>query len=134
MQGEVLACQEKTMPFIKVTCRGDVENGSAPRESAESASRRYCAHREAKIEKTDGSSSRHERVGIALLVLGGDLEVYEELSTLVSPAWAEGEWIGEWSAEQKESWRKQIFEVQTWRQVRGLAGAVMCETRDLGIK
>ena len=29
---------------------------------------------------------------------------------------------------------KQIFEVQTWRQVRRLAGAVMCETRDLGIK
>ena len=29
---------------------------------------------------------------------------------------------------------RQIFEVQTWRQVRGLAGAVMCETRDLGIK
>ena len=29
---------------------------------------------------------------------------------------------------------KQIYEVQTWRQVRGLAGAVMCETRDPGIK
>ena len=26
------------------------------------------------------------------------------------------------------------FEVQTWRQVRGLAGAVLCETRDLGVK
>ena len=26
-----------------------------------------------------------------------------------------------------------MFEVQTWRQVRGLAGAVMCETRDLDI-
>ena len=29
---------------------------------------------------------------------------------------------------------RQIQEVQTWRQVRGLAGAVMCETRDLGTK
>ena len=29
---------------------------------------------------------------------------------------------------------KQIYEVHTWRQVTGLAGAVMCETRDLGIK
>ena len=29
---------------------------------------------------------------------------------------------------------KQVREVQTWRQVRGPAGAVMCETRDLGIK
>ena len=26
----------------------------------------------------------------------------------------------------------QVREVQTWRQVRGPAGAVMCETRDLG--
>ena len=28
----------------------------------------------------------------------------------------------------------QIREVQTWKQVRGLAGAVICETRDLGMK
>ena len=39
-----------------------------------------------------------------------------------------------WSHEQKEAWMRQIREVQTWKQVRGLAGAVMCETRDLGIK
>ena len=36
--------------------------------------------------------------------------------------------------EQKEAWRKQIFEVQTWKQVRGPAGAVWYETRDLGVK
>ena len=30
--------------------------------------------------------------------------------------------------------KQQIFEVQTWRQVRGPAGAAMCGTRDLGIK
>ena len=36
--------------------------------------------------------------------------------------------------EQQKAWRKQILEVQTWTQVRGPAGAVMCETRDLGIK
>ena len=29
---------------------------------------------------------------------------------------------------------RQIQEVQSWKQVRGPAGAVMCETRDLGIK
>ena len=29
---------------------------------------------------------------------------------------------------------RQIPEVQMWRQVRGPAGAVMCETRDLGNK
>ena len=32
-----------------------------------------------------------------------------------------------------KSWRWQILEVQSWRRVRGLAGAVRCETRDLGI-
>ena len=30
--------------------------------------------------------------------------------------------------------KKQIFEVQTCRQVRRVAGALVCETRDLGIK
>ena len=29
---------------------------------------------------------------------------------------------------------RQIHEVQTWKEVRGPAGAVMCETRDLGIR
>ena len=34
----------------------------------------------------------------------------------------------------KEAWMKLIFEVQMWRQVKGLAGTVMFETRDVGIK
>ena len=38
------------------------------------------------------------------------------------------------SHEQIEAWMRQIREVQMWTQVRGPAGAVMCETRDLGIK
>ena len=33
-----------------------------------------------------------------------------------------------------KSWRWQILEVQSWRRVGGFAGAVRCETRDLGIK
>ena len=36
--------------------------------------------------------------------------------------------------DKKEEWTVQIFEVQTWRQVRGPAGAVMRETPDLGMK
>ena len=58
----------------------------------------------------------------------------EELSTIATPYWAEGVWTGKWSHEQKEAWMRQIREVQTWKQVRGPAGAVMCETRDLGIE
>ena len=47
--------------------------------------------------------------------------------------WTEGVWTRKWYREQK-AWMRQIQEVQTWKQVRGPAGAVMCETRDLGIK
>ena len=58
----------------------------------------------------------------------------EELSNMATQFWAEGVWTGKWRHEQKEALRRQIQEVQTWNQVRGLAEAVMCETRDLGVK
>ena len=61
------------------------------------------------------------------------LEVKEELSTLATQTWAEGVRTGKWPVEQREAWLNQVLEVQM-RQVRELAGAVMCETRDLGIK
>ena len=60
------------------------------------------------------------------------LEVEEELSAVAVQYWAEGVWTRKWSHEQKEAWMRQIREVQTWKQVSGPAGAVMCETRDLG--
>ena len=48
--------------------------------------------------------------------------------------WAEGVWIGRWTREQ-QAWEKQIFRsAETETGERGPAGAVMCETRDLGIK
>ena len=62
------------------------------------------------------------------------LEVEKELSVMATQTWEEGVWVGKWSTEQVEAWMRQIFEVQTWRQVRGAAGAVMRETRDLGHK
>ena len=62
------------------------------------------------------------------------LEVEEELSTMAIQYWAEGVWTSSWSHEQTEAWMRQIREVQTWKQVRVPAGAVVCETRDLGIK
>ena len=54
------------------------------------------------------------------------------VSFLRGPPWPRLLWRKEVGWED-EDW-KQIFEVQTWRQLRGLAGAPMCETRDLGIK
>ena len=62
------------------------------------------------------------------------LEVGEQLSIMAMLFGTEGVWMGRWRREQQTAWRKHIFEVQTRRQVRGLAGAVMCESRDLGIK
>ena len=58
----------------------------------------------------------------------------EELSTMATQYWTEGVWTGKKRHEQQEAWMRQIQKVQTSKQVRGSAGAVMCETRDLGIK
>ena len=60
------------------------------------------------------------------------LEVQEELSTLATQYWADGVWTRNWHHEQREPWMKRILEVQSWKQESGPAGAVMCETRDLG--
>ena len=49
-------------------------------------------------------------------------------------SWADGVWMGRWRREQQKAWRKQIFDVQRWKRVRGSADTVMCETRDLGIQ
>ena len=71
---------------------------------------------------------------LSLFMEAYGLEVGEELSSLATQCWAEGVWTGKWRHEQKEAWMRQIRELQTWKQVRGPAGAVMCETCDLGIK
>ena len=63
-----------------------------------------------------------------------NLEVEEELSTMATHAWAEEGWLGKWRKGQQKAWRKQIFEVRTWKAVRGLARTDICETGDLGIK
>ena len=62
-----------------------------------------------------------------------NLGVEQDVSTMATLAWAERSGWGN-GKEQQKAWRKQIFEVQTWRQVTGAAGAFVCETRDLGIK
>ena len=71
---------------------------------------------------------------LSLFMEAYGFEVEEELSTMATQYWAEGVWTGKWRHEQKEARMRQIQEVQTWKQVRGPAGAVICETRDLGIK
>ena len=55
---------------------------------------------------------------LSLVMDVNNLEDEEELSTMVTLAWAEFQWLGRWKA--------------SWRQVTG-PPAVMCETRDLGM-
>ena len=80
------------------------------------------------------AAGKKSTTSLSLFMETYGLEVEEELSTMAIQYWAEGVWTRKWSREQKEAWMRQIREVQTWKQVRGPAGAVMCETRDLGIK
>ena len=93
----------------------------------ERASCWHLAHRKVEVGAADGTS-RQERVRLVITL---QLEAEENLSTMATLFWAEGVWVVTWKREQQKAWWKQIFEVQIWRQVRGLAGAVMCETRDL---
>ena len=80
------------------------------------------------------AAGKKRTTSLSFFVEADGLEAEEELSTLATQYWAEGVWTGKWHHEQRQAWVRQIQEVQMWRQVRGLAGAVMCETRDPGTK
>ena len=80
------------------------------------------------------TAGKNSTTSLSLFMEAHGLEVEEELSALATQLWAEGVWTGKLYREQREVWMKQIQQVQMWRQVRGLAGAAMCETRDLGTK
>ena len=66
------------------------------------------------------AAGKKSTTSLSLFMETYGLEVEEELSTMAIQYWAEGVWIGTWSHEQKEAWMRQIREVQTWKQVRGL--------------
>ena len=83
-----------------------------------------------KLRRQMAAAGKKSTTSLSLFMEAYGLEVEEELSTLATQYWAQGVW----HHEQREAWMKQVREVQVWRQVRGPAGAVMCETRDLGIK
>ena len=75
------------------------------------------------------AASQKESVSLSLF-----MEVREEdLSTMGLLMWAEGVSMCRRRRVQQNAWRKLVFEVQTWRQVRGPARAFMRETRDLDI-
>ena len=74
------------------------------------------------------AAGKKSTTSLSLFIEASGLEVEEDLSTLATQCWAEGVWIGKWPVEPKEAWMNQALEVQTWRQVKWPAGAVMCET------
>ena len=71
-----------------------------------------------KRQHVAATASKKESVSLSLLKEVDGLEVEEDFSTMATLFRAKR--------------RKQIFEVQTRRQMRGLVGAVLCESRDLG--
>ena len=80
------------------------------------------------------AAGKQSTTSLSLFMETSGFEVEQELFTVATQTWVEGTWIGKWCTEHKESWLHQAPEVRMWRQVRGPAGAVMCETRDSGIK
>ena len=112
-----------------------VEDYFGPFESVERTSLGHFAYREVQVQTIEGGSSRQERIGLVVFWDVNDLKVEEEFSTMATPFCAEGVWMSRLKREQQQTaWRKRIIEVQRWKQVRGLAGAVMREARDLGTR
>ena len=79
------------------------------------------------------AAGKKSTTSLSLFMEACGIVVEEELATSATQYWAEGVWTGKWHHEQREASMRQVREVQMWRQVRGLAGVVMCETRDLGV-
>ena len=71
------------------------------------------------------TAAKKSTTSLSLFMEACGIEVEEELSTMACQYWAEGIWTGKWHHEQKEAWKRQIQDVQSWRQVRGPAGVVM---------
>ena len=135
MQGEVLIHKEEQSTSKKLHVSGGQEVATCGYDASkdlESPCSGDCSHGDVRIEETGGSCfGQKEHNLLSLFVEAYGLEVEEELSIHHGNS-ALGR--RNWRHEQKEAWMRQVQEVQTWKQVRGPAGAVMCETRDLVIK
>ena len=90
--------------------------------------RHDASHGEVYIEKTDDSCSIQKEYDFVFgdtRPRSGRRAFHYDYSVL-------GRRSLDWQTESraKKAWMRQIREVQTWKQVRGPAGAVICETRD----
>ena len=109
-------------------CEEVVEDGFGSRESMDRSSPWHRAYQKAENEEADEQQQqeRWSRLRCPFFMEVNKLEVEENF-----PPWPR---LLGWKGSVWNAWRKQIFEVQTWRQVRGPAGAVVCKTRDSGIR
>ena len=57
------------------------------------------------------------------------------ISKLSTPTcfWAQAVWTSKWEDDMRDVWKRQVWEATSWTKVRGPAGAVLCEMKDLGI-
>ena len=83
------------------------------------------------MRQMPAAAGKKESVSLSLFTEVKNL-VVEENFHAGHVSMAAGIWMGSWAREQREAWRKQVFDVHTWRQVRGPAGAVMCENGEMG--
>ena len=139
VQGEILDHQEEqglSKELHEGRCEEVVKNRCGASKELGSACSGNCPQqKDSKLKRQMAAAvGKKSTTSLYPFMEAYGLEVEEELSTLATQYWAEGAWRGKWHHEQKEAWMKQVREVQVWRQVRVPAGAVMCETRDLGFK
>ena len=112
----VLACQEKSSltELHEKWCEEFAEDGLGLWESVE----RSSGHRKLEVEKAEAAAGEKESVSLSLSSWRNNVEVEEDPSTMAALFWAEGVWMGKWKREQQKAWKRQLFEVQTWRHVR----------------
>ena len=80
------------------------------------------------------ASGRAPTVSMSLFLEMSDLEIEAGTACMATLCWAEAVWMGRWTEDLEKCWRRVgegcVWEAASRKQVRGPAGAVVCETRD----
>ena len=122
---EEMGCREEETKWNEKNKRKRNSQGKNPRTSEENSWEGQAVgtvptERPKLRRRMAAAAGKKESVSLSLFLDVNNLEVEEEFSTMATLARAEGVWLGRWAKEQPKARRKQIFEVQMWRQVRGL--------------
>ena len=138
MQGEVLTHKENKAfqkNYVKVGVKKLLSAGMMPARTWGVHAVGMAPTERLKLRRQMAAAAgKKSMTPLSLFMEAYGLEVEEELSTIATQYWAEEGWTGTWRHEQKRACMRQIREIRMWKQVRGPAEAVICETSDLGIK